>query len=483
MTTPLTRGDIASGLRALGLGEGDTVLLHSSLSSLGQVAGGAESVVDACLEVVGQSGTLVVPIFGSLGAVTDIVRGRESAVCSVHPKAAVAALGARAEAICADHWKAELAHGPDTPYTRIAEMGGYVCLLGVDQDRNTTWHTVEEMLRLPYLQTTEACTFSTPEGEVTRSWDLFPGPHRDFIGLDRALREGGHMKVGRIGGAVVRLMPGAELVSVGQRLGSADPAFALCDNPRCEDCVEQRAHLRRARLEPESFTLVAAASLAGHYAEEIADRCMRAGVPAVELDCVRGRPVSVLSGDEMMATVESLRAAGCQISSLRLPAPPSELEPLLNVALELAIDRVVLPLGRYSLEQARQADEVGVAVSFGNVAMGSEDATALLQEMSGAGLKPRFTFSAAGFARTGEKPFLESWRQRLKHRVDQLDVEDACFDGTPAALGQGNAEIAELVSILRCASFAGPLVLGSGNRAVGSLEDAAGAFHELLSRI
>ena len=483
MSVGLTRGEVATGLRALELGEGDVMLLHSSLSSLGRVAGGAQSVVDACLDVLGPRGTLVVPIFGALGAVTDVVRGRPDAVCSVHPLAAVAAIGARAEQICADHWKAELAHGPDTPYTRIAELGGYVCLLGVDQDRNTTLHTVEEMLRLPYLRTTEAHTFGTPEGEVTRSWELFPGPHRDFIGLDRALRAGGYLRVGRIGQAVVRLMRSAELLSVGQRLGAEDPAFALCDNPQCDDCARQRTALRVARLAEEAFTLTAAASLAGTYAEEIGDRCMRAGVAAVELDCLRGRPVSALPASELARSVEILRAAGCRIGALRLPAPPAELEPLLTQARDLAIDRLVLPLSGRSTELARVAAGQGTSLSFCNAGLGSAEATAQLAEIASAGLEPRFTFNARAFAGAGEKPFLQSWCCRLKHSVDQLDVEDGCFDGTPRALTRGNAEIKELVSILRCASFGGTLVLGPANRAVGTLEQAVEAFHRLLERI
>ena len=47
----LTRSDIASGLKDLGLVSGDSVLVHSSLSSLGRVTGGAETVVEAFLEV------------------------------------------------------------------------------------------------------------------------------------------------------------------------------------------------------------------------------------------------------------------------------------------------------------------------------------------------------------------------------------------------------------------------------------------------
>ena len=45
----LTRSGIVSGLRALGLAPGNHVLVHSALSALGRVEGGAETVIDALL--------------------------------------------------------------------------------------------------------------------------------------------------------------------------------------------------------------------------------------------------------------------------------------------------------------------------------------------------------------------------------------------------------------------------------------------------
>ena len=242
----ITRMEIAQGLRTLGLTTGDIVLLHSSLASMGHVEGGAEAVVDAFLDVLGPEGTLVVPIFEpGLGIITEVVKARQGAVCSIHPWACVAAVGRDAEELCREHWKAPLAHTENTPYMRIADKGGYVCLLGVDQDRSTTLHTVEALLRLPYLQETQPVTFDTPEGKVTQTWPFFPGPHRDFIGLDPALRASGRMRMRRIGDAVVRLMRSRDLIDVTLELGRKDPAFVLCDNPNCPDCVPQRAALRR----------------------------------------------------------------------------------------------------------------------------------------------------------------------------------------------------------------------------------------------
>lgn len=475
----MRKDQIESSLRELGLQTGDVVLLHSSLSSLGEVEGGAEGLVDAFLNVLGAEGTLVVPTFGDLGVVTKVVESRHEAMSSIHPFASVAAIGGKAQEICRDHWKAETAHAEGTPYMRMADMGGYVCLLGVDQDRNTTLHAVEAMLELPYLKTTDERTFSTPEGEVTRSWPHFPGPHRDFIGLDRLLRERGIVKMGRIGSAVARLMKGREMIDALLEVGGKDPAFALCDNPRCADCRRQRAALKRDRFAGEDFSLAAASSLAGRYVPEMIENCTAAGVDAVELDCLQERPVQGMEGGQVKAAVEELRAGGCAVTALRGRMIGDEIDSFLQVAVECGIGRVVLPLSSEVEAHRELAAEKKVSLSFYNTHQSSGKVFERMRQVAGVGL----TFSGCRFAACGEHPFLTSLRNKLKRFVDQLDVEDCTWDGTPASLACGNGEIAELVSILRCSGFRGYMVLGAGNRAVGDLASAAACFAGLLERM
>jgi aminoglycoside 3-N-acetyltransferase len=59
--SPRTRYSLAADLHQLGLTSGAVVLVHSSLSSLGWVCGGALAVVQALLDVVTESGTVVMP--------------------------------------------------------------------------------------------------------------------------------------------------------------------------------------------------------------------------------------------------------------------------------------------------------------------------------------------------------------------------------------------------------------------------------------
>ncbi|NOY81286.1 MAG: AAC(3) family N-acetyltransferase [Kiritimatiellaeota bacterium] len=476
----MTRIDIAAELTALGLRRGDIVLLHSSLSSLGHVEGGADALIDAFLDVLGPEGTLVVPTFGALGIVTEHLRARAAAIESCHPRARVAAVGKDAAEICADHWKAETAHGAGTPYTRIAARGGYVCLLGVDQDRNTTLHTVEALLRLPYLKTTSETTFETPEGTVARSWKYFPGPHRDFIGLDRVLRESGKLRIGRIGSAVVRLIRSRDLIDISLEVGRRDPAFVLCDNPNCTDCVLQRAALRQDRFSREHFTPVAAAGLAGRYVPEIVENVRAAGVTGIELDMLEGKPVQALNPDKLAGAIGDFREAGCPVASLRFSAVPNRIESVLEIAAAAAVPRLVLPLSHLAERFLATAVETGITLSFFNIGMAAEAAAELLLDLRKRGLPARFTFNAANFARAGEKPFLHSFRTKVRRFVDQLDVEDCLFDGRPTPLARGNAEVKELISILRCTGFSGPLVLGTGNRPVADLRETVARFDELL---
>ena len=58
---PKTEARLRSDLASIGVVPGMTLLVHSSLSSIGWVVGGAPTVVRALLHVLGDAGTLVMP--------------------------------------------------------------------------------------------------------------------------------------------------------------------------------------------------------------------------------------------------------------------------------------------------------------------------------------------------------------------------------------------------------------------------------------
>ena len=55
------KDNIAEALKAVGVSKGQSIMVHTSLSSLGYVCGGAQIVIEALLESVGPEGTIMMP--------------------------------------------------------------------------------------------------------------------------------------------------------------------------------------------------------------------------------------------------------------------------------------------------------------------------------------------------------------------------------------------------------------------------------------
>jgi aminoglycoside 3-N-acetyltransferase len=60
---PNTAETLIDDMKALGIKDGDTLLVHSSMSSIGWVCGGTVTVVTALRKAVGNNGTIVMPSF------------------------------------------------------------------------------------------------------------------------------------------------------------------------------------------------------------------------------------------------------------------------------------------------------------------------------------------------------------------------------------------------------------------------------------
>ena len=61
MGKPITKEEIVNALYSVGLAKGHTVMVHTALSKMGYVCGGAQAVIEALIEVVGEDGTIMMP--------------------------------------------------------------------------------------------------------------------------------------------------------------------------------------------------------------------------------------------------------------------------------------------------------------------------------------------------------------------------------------------------------------------------------------
>lgn len=152
----VTRKQLVADLRALGVEPGMDLMVHSSLSAIGQVEGGAETVVDALLQAVGKRGTLLAPSFNhrgaevynplttptTNGAIPDALWRRASAERSMQPTHAVAAIGRRAADYCRGHLEAGI-WAQDSPIGKLVHGGGYILALGTTHYTSTAYHVAE----------------------------------------------------------------------------------------------------------------------------------------------------------------------------------------------------------------------------------------------------------------------------------------------------------------------------------------------------
>ena len=502
----VTRPMIVKELRRLGVKPGDILMVHSALSSFGKVAGGAKAVVDALLDTVGPQGTLLMPSLvaarpydfrtspSAMGAISEEFRRRPGVQRSLNPCVPACALGPRAVEFLRDHHRARCPY-IGSPYDLAARAGGYVLLLGVDQDRNTTLHCAEALAGLPYL-TGGAVPYVDEKGKTqTYKYVLGAGPHRDFIGVDPLLREAGVLKLGRIGGCVARLMKGREMLDLLVRELKKDPALFLTKNEGYFDGVMQRGRIRAAELaERERFRLIVRSSSAGRTLEEVLWYAQRAGAQGIEFDVINGLdaagnvpekaavyPATAYSAEELAALRARVEKRGLRVCVVRCIALANPgFEATLRAAKALGAGAVLHPLtGAPALLKARAAEarKAGLRMLYENVAISSKAAAELMDKLPSAA----FAFNPANFAAAGEMPFLQSYKSHVKKHISYLAVSDMRPLGVPCLPGCGNAEVKELISILRCSSFDGFLSIGHGCGGNLDFAKTTDAFFDLLA--
>jgi aminoglycoside 3-N-acetyltransferase len=164
---------ISKKLRELGLSEGDTVLVHSSLIGLdwkeyGDIEDFAEMVFDSLMNVLGDDGTLIVPTFtlswsdnspngywnleeseSETGLLTELVRTHPESTRTVHPIYSFSVIGNNAEKLGKIHDRDS--YSRKNMFGKIHDMNAKILLLGVNYNNAMTFfHYVEQQVGVDY---------------------------------------------------------------------------------------------------------------------------------------------------------------------------------------------------------------------------------------------------------------------------------------------------------------------------------------------
>ena len=253
----IAKSQLRTDLSALGVAEGQVVMLHASVKSVGWVVGGPDTIIRAILELLTPSGTLMMlaswednpydlahwpeerqrkyldecPAFDpatsradhrQMSILAEYLRTWPGACRSDHPLGSCVAVGARAAWITRDH-PLNYENGPGSPLAKLCEAGGYVLLLGPLLRNITLLHHAEHLAqvpnkridryRMPIIRDGKRVWVEIEEFDTTRG--IVDWPEDYFETIAKEYLASGKGRSGKVGGAQSYLFDGAELTAFG----------------------------------------------------------------------------------------------------------------------------------------------------------------------------------------------------------------------------------------------------------------------------
>ena len=145
-----TADDIVALMQEMGMKEGSTVCIHSSMKEFYNYKGTACELIEKILRALGPEGTLMMPAFPPVkkafepgyvfdkekdpteaGYLAETFRRYPGVVRSINVRHSVCAIGKNADFLCRDHHRCHDCWDVDSPWGRLCSMNGLVCDLGM----------------------------------------------------------------------------------------------------------------------------------------------------------------------------------------------------------------------------------------------------------------------------------------------------------------------------------------------------------------
>jgi aminoglycoside 3-N-acetyltransferase len=278
MDMTITKERLVSDLRALGITPGDHLAIGVSLRKIGTVQGGAETFIDAVLEVVGENGTVMTNTYtanfrmsavrfmpkdqifdarttpANTGAVAEALRRRPQALRSCHPVTSVSAAGELAEFLTDNHDENASCY---LPFSRLAEVRGKALYIGLGDNLVGLRHEAQYLAGLLTVVPFKRGTAYFDSEENVKGFRLRDkgGCTTRLPDLVDSLRERGQTTEGVVGQAKSLLVSANEALTIMADLLREKPSRNLCGDITCLWCreIERRMDLYGEIQDPHYF--------------------------------------------------------------------------------------------------------------------------------------------------------------------------------------------------------------------------------------
>ena len=241
--------DVKGALEKAGVKKGQSIMVHTSLRSLGFVCGGPQIIIEALLESVGEEGTIMMPTqscknldpqmgvhwedpkewwqtirdnwpaydkditpTNTMGAVAEMFRKWPGALRSDHPARSVAAWGKNAEYLTKDHDLSNI-FGEGSPIAKLYELDGYVLQIGVGYDKNTSIHLADVRAEYPskHMETDSSAIMENGQ-RVWKTYKTLYVDGEDFVDIGNAFEKECEVAKVQLGNGIITMMRQRDIV-------------------------------------------------------------------------------------------------------------------------------------------------------------------------------------------------------------------------------------------------------------------------------
>lgn len=256
-----TDKELLTQLENMNLDRNGTIIVHSSMKNIGNVDGGADTVLDVLSSYM-KEGLLLFPTHtweyvnkdnpkfyvetspSHIGILTEKFRKRPNVIRSLHPTHSVAALGKDARSFTSGNEKFDTPCARKSPWGKLLDRQAMILLVGVDLKRNTFIHGIEEWVDIPgrLTNTHENLITVLPDGTE------IPVPSRRHSGLNWSehywkieglLAEKSAIKYGKLGDATVLICDTVQLTDYITQMLKIDPDLLSDNEPLSEQFIEE----------------------------------------------------------------------------------------------------------------------------------------------------------------------------------------------------------------------------------------------------